>query len=129
MEELLRRHAGDFDESYHLLHTVDLVKSGVIYRIEIHQKMALGYKKQFLARYFKKSAIRPESGFTARSAADHEHEHHSAHDSMLYWVSLPGVVATADSPRDTLNQALIWLSIHVKREADRSARPGLHHPK
>ncbi len=121
MEELLKRHAGEFDETYHLLHTVDLVKSGITYRIEIHQKMAAAYKKQFVARYFKKSAIKPESAGNARHNAGPDHEHHSANDSLLYWVALPGVPATADTPRDTLNQALIWLSIHIKRDLDKSA--------
>lgn len=111
MEELIRRHAGEFDEAYQLIHTVDLVKSGTTYRIEIHQKMTAGYRKQFIARYFRKTSKKPDS----LMSAEHEDEANGNSNELRYWISLPGVSAVADSARDALNQALIWLGVYTKK--------------
>lgn len=97
MEEVLRRHSAEFDEAYHLIHTVDLLKGDNIYRVEIHQQMTSGYRKHFIARHFKRSEAMIDD------------------NPCVYWNALDSVSPMADTARDALNQALIWLSVQTKK--------------
>jgi hypothetical protein len=109
MEEVLRRHAAEFDEAFHLLHTVDLIKNGETYRIEVHQKMNSGYRKHFVARHFKKSKVTQVSVETP--------DGNDPTNGATFWIALEGVTTMADSARDALNQALIWIQVQIRKNA------------
>lgn len=98
MDEVLRRHASEFDAVYHLIDTVDLVKNGETYRVEIQQQMNTKYRKQFQACHFKKE----------KTVSQDQKE-------FVSWVALDSVSPAADTARDALNQALIWLSVQTKK--------------